>query len=463
MPVTCPHTQSSPYSRHEPEKHPLHQVLAAHLETFLERTRTSAHQLPGHVEEELRAYLKGGILAHGFVRFRCEDCGESRAVAFSCKRRGWCPSCMGRRMVDTAARLVDEVLPQVPVRQFVLSLPFEIRYRLAYDGKLISGLLAVFLRVVTAWYVRQARGQGYRGARCGSVTFVQRFGSSINLNPHFHVLFLDGVYVPAAEGGAPVFVAAPPLADEDVQKLVETASQRIVRLLQRRGLLDDSLVDDLSESEPLQAALSAASVQGQFATGERAGQRVRRRLSASAAAVRSAPLCSAARGFSMHAATRIAADDRPGLERLIRYATRPPLAAGRLQIIDDEQLTFRLKTPWSDGTTHLLLSPLELLEKLAALVPPPRLNLIRYQGVLAPNASVRQQIVPSPAVADEINLEPGAEVTPQVRAQRRTWAALLSRIFDLDGTLCPNCFALTAAPPCGSSRRLPTRFRYGTT
>ena len=80
-------------------------------------------------------------------------------MAFSCKRRGWCPSCMGRRMVDTAARLVDEVLPQEPVRQFVLSLPFEIRYRLAYDGKLISGILAVFLRVVKAWYVRQARAR----------------------------------------------------------------------------------------------------------------------------------------------------------------------------------------------------------------------------------------------------------------------------------------------------------------
>ena len=81
--------------------------------------------------------------------------------------------------------------------------------------------------------------------------------------------------------------------------------------MQRRVLLDDSLVDELSESEP----------------------------------VRSAPLCFAARGFSMHAATRIDDDDRAGLERLIRYATRPPLAAGRLQIIDDEQLTFRLKTP----------------------------------------------------------------------------------------------------------------------
>ena len=171
-------------------------------------------------------------------------------------------------------------------------------YRLAWDGKLICALLAVFLRAVNAWYRRQARAQGYSGARCGSVTFVQGFGSSINLKPHFHVLFFDGVYVPAADGGAPVFVAAPPLADEDVQEIVETAAQRIVRLLQRRGLLDGSLVDALRESEPLQAALSAASVQGQLATGEGAGQRVRRLLCDGAEAVRRASLCFAARGFS---------------------------------------------------------------------------------------------------------------------------------------------------------------------
>ena len=105
------------------------------------------------------------------------------------------------------------------------------------------------------------------------------------------------MYVPAADGGAPVFVAAPPLADEDVQEIVETAAQRIVRLLQRRGLLDDSLGDELSESEPLQAALSAASVQGQLATGEGAGQGVRRLLSDAAHGVRRASLCFAARGF----------------------------------------------------------------------------------------------------------------------------------------------------------------------
>ena len=71
--------------------------------------------------------------------------------------------------------------------------------------------------------------------------------------------------------------------------------------------------------------------------------------------MRSAPLCFADRGFSLHAATRVDADDRAGLERLARYVTRPPLAAGRLQIIDDEHLTFRLKTPWSDSTSFLVL------------------------------------------------------------------------------------------------------------
>ena len=98
--------------------------------------------------------------------------------------------------------------------------------------------------------------------------------------------------------------------------------------------------------------------------------RLRRLLSDPIEGLRSGPLCFSARGFPLHAATRIEAADRSGLERLCRYVTRPPLAAGRLQLIDADHLTFRLKAPWSDGTTHLLLSPLELLEKLAALIPP---------------------------------------------------------------------------------------------
>lgn len=180
-------------------------------------------------------------------------------------------------MVDTAARLTDEILPAVPVRQWVLSMPFEIRYRLAWDGDLVSAVLAVFLRVVYGWYRRQSKKQGHGDGRCGSVTFVQRFGSALNCNPHFHVLMPDGGYVSAADG-PPRFVRAPSVTDEDVQQIVETTAKRVVRLLQRRGLLEEGSVDPLWESEPLLATMTAASVQGQVATGDRAGQRVRRRL-----------------------------------------------------------------------------------------------------------------------------------------------------------------------------------------
>ena len=179
-----------------------------------------------------------------------------------------------------------------------------------------------------------------------------------------------------------------------------------VRLLQQRGILAEAAVDTLAEKEPLLAALSAASIQGQLATGPRAGHRVRRLLSDPIEGLRSGPLCFSARGFSLHAATRIKAEDRAGLERLCRYVTRPPLAAGRLQLIDADHLTFRLKTPWSDGTTHRLLSPLELIEKLAALIPPRRLNLVRYHGILAPNAHERSQTVPAPP-SPTVSLAPG--------------------------------------------------------
>ncbi len=274
----------------------------------------------------------------------------------------------------------------------MLSFPYEIRYRLAYDGEWVSAVLAVFLRVVGRWYRRQAQAMGHDRARWGSVTFVQRFGSSLNLNPPVHVLMLDGVYVDGED--APVFVPAPPLSDQAVQQIVETSARRIMRLCTKRGLLDDTAADLFTDEEPVLAALTAASVRGLTATGAGAGQRLRRVLKDPATGVRTAPLCFASRGFWLHAATRIAGPDRPGLERLCRYVA---LAGGRLRIVDADPLSLALKTPWSDGTRHLLLSPMELLEKLAALVPPPRSHLLRYHGVLAgpASASCRPNRVPS--------------------------------------------------------------------
>ena len=103
----------------------------------------------------------------------------------------------------------------------------EIRYRLAWDGKLVSAVLAVFLRVVYGWYRRQAKEQGHADGRCGSVSFVQRFGSALNLNSHYHVLMPDGFYV-TGEDGTPTFVRAPQLTDDEVRWIVETTAKRVV-------------------------------------------------------------------------------------------------------------------------------------------------------------------------------------------------------------------------------------------
>jgi hypothetical protein len=425
----APQYETFSYQRRVPEQTLLYQVLAENLETFLDRCQSAEHELPRYVEKELREYLTCGVLGNGFVRLKCSGCGkEERPLAFSCKGRGFCPSCTGRRMADTAARLVDNVFPKnVPVRQWVLSLPLEIRYRLAYDGKLLSDVLAVFLRVVRGWYCRQAKAAGYKDVRAGSVTSCQRFGGAININPHFHVLELDGVYANEEGKATPVFVPAAELEDEDVKTIVETTAQRVIGLPARRGILDGDQLDPLAEESPLLAGVTAASVKGMIATGERAGMRVRRVLSEPAEGVRTGHLCYASRGFSLHAATAVAAGDRAALERLCKYVARPPLAVGRLTQVSDELLSFRLKTPWSDGTCAILLSPLELVEKISALVPPPRRNLVRYHGILAPHAKDREKVVPA---SSDSEAAPGEPIATR-RNYRLSWAALLARTFGL--------------------------------
>jgi ribosomal protein S27E len=119
------------YSRHRPESTLLYQIVAGHYARFIETLGAAGRSLPRHVQREFEDYLKCGRLEHGFLRVRCDACHAERFVAFSCKRRGFCPSCGTRRMIDSAALLVEEVLPEVPVRQWVLSVPFALRYLFA--------------------------------------------------------------------------------------------------------------------------------------------------------------------------------------------------------------------------------------------------------------------------------------------------------------------------------------------
>jgi hypothetical protein len=401
-------------------------------------------------------------------------------------------------MANTAASLVDHVLPKVPVRQWVLTLPYPLRYRCAWDAMLMSEVLRAFMRALFADQRRRARRvHGIERGHNGSVTFIQRFGSALNLAPHFHTLVLDGVYPgPSYDLGS--FVPLPPPETEDIARVLAGTARRILRILERRGL--DSDEDALASDDPLLALLTAASIRSRIATGPEAGERWRRLgdrvepLEDGEDGVESKspipPRCVREGGMSLHADVAVPANDRNRLERLCRYAARPPLALDRLEAMPAGRLAYRLKSRWRDGTTHVVMERHELLERLAPLIPPPRAHQVRYHGVLAPCASGRDQVVPASAERVKANDPAGAietdldtQTTPTLDVERGTrsnraasplipdslvadcdpalaraseespsmsgakpisprrllWAELIQRVFEVDALCCPKC------------------------
>ena len=195
------HAPTGAYERHCPETTLLYRTVQEHWATFLADLEAGGGELPAFVLDEFEAYLRCGILVHGLLRVRCNDCGHSRVVAFACKRRGFCPSCLGRRMADTAAFCVDCLFPHVPARQYVLSVPYQLRFKMAYSANATSVVLGAFISAINSDLRRRARKRKLRGRlQTGSLTVVQRLGSSLNLNVHFRVIAMDGVFTEQSDG-----------------------------------------------------------------------------------------------------------------------------------------------------------------------------------------------------------------------------------------------------------------------
>jgi hypothetical protein len=315
-------------------------------------------------------------------------------------------------MANTAAHLVDRVLPNLPIRQWVLSLPFDLRVLAAKSPEVVSAIDRILFREVERWMRHRA---GQSSGRAGAVTFVQRFGGSLNLHVHFHVLFVEGLFTRDA-GALPRFHRS---------------------------------------SAPRRSICSRSS--HAYATRCGAGSRE----------------------------PAVGPDDDVSRERLVRYCARPPFALERLSILSDGRIAYAIKQS-RKGATHRILEPVEVLARIAALIPPPRRPFLRYHGVLAPNWKWRNQIVPRAdvACAPRTHLhapvliadppqrpDPSREdspsqsstpssassghatfavITPAHRARlddgvmlatspRIDWARLLRRTFAIDVLVCPRC------------------------
>lgn len=430
--------------------------MQENLETFLVEARERSSYGDGYppiVEKTFRAYVECGIWAHGFLRVRCEDCGHETQVAFSCKKRGVCPSCTARRMSETAAHLVDSVLPKAPYRQWVLSLPYQLRWMLYRDEKRLTQVHRIVMQCVFAYQRKMAKRLGTREVHPGAITFVQRFGTALNVNVHFHALVPDGVFVQSDNGL--VFIELAPPTDEDIARIVQRIAKRVNVLLEHPEEEDqgnDAIDSALGESVA-QTLSVMPSENKQRALWEH--PHIRNQRSA---------VCD---GFSLHAHVKIEAYDRKGLERLCRYGLRSPFSVERISRTDDGRVRYKLKKPFphQHGITELLLEPRVFLRRLALLIPKPRVHLTRYSGIFAPHAQRRNMLAALvPQTADlraalppmekktdvqENRIDPADhandnatqhhEQPRQPRHKRYSWSKLLARVFQIDVTVCPEC------------------------
>jgi len=167
------------YDRRRPEETVLYKIIQNYWLTFVDKVEVIDEKgLPGYVKTEFEEFLKCGILANGFLRVRCERCGHEKILGFSCKRRGFCSSCNTRKMNETAALLTDYVIPRVPVRQWVITVPIYLRYLMTSHPKLQSKILAIIIHTISSYYKKKAKETtGIKDGQTGAVTLIQRIGS----------------------------------------------------------------------------------------------------------------------------------------------------------------------------------------------------------------------------------------------------------------------------------------------
>ncbi|MFO0712121.1 MAG: transposase [Sandaracinus sp.] len=235
-------------------------------------------------------------------------------------------------------------------------------------------------RVIEGWYRDKGREIGIADGRTGSITAVQRFGSDLALNVHFHMLFADGVYDAL---GAFTPIEAPTRAKLEV--LCASIAARVQKLLERRAIEHES-----SAEQALALALSRSAARR--GTNKHAPEGI----DSDHDGEPDWKLKARVDGFDLEATTVVRADDRERLENLCRYLLRPPLADRRLRLLPAGQLALELKSPWKDGTRWISMSADTFLERLSSLVPRPRTNQVLYRGVLAAHCARRASVVPEP-------------------------------------------------------------------
>ena len=330
-----------------------------------------------YVEKVICRYLDCGDLSHGFARVRCKDCGNEYLLAFSCKRRHFCPSCHQKRVVEFGERLCMEVLKKIPHRHFIFSIPKILRRYFLYDRRLLAALSRC------AWeslkiFIQDAVPEN--DPIPGAVIAVQTFGDFLGFNPHCHILVTDGCFY----GEKGMFRVAPPL---ELKKLEAIFRHKVFKMLLKKGKITEEMVRMLSAWKHS--------------------------------------------GFNVFCGNRISPKDDSAMENLARYIIRASFSQERMQYLEQEgTVVYRSK----DGKDQKTFPAMEWLAAMCTHIPNRGEQMVRYYGYYSNVARGKRKAKGADDIIPGI-LEPEGNS----KAFRKNWARLIQKIYEVDPLICPKC------------------------
>jgi hypothetical protein len=386
----------------------LHRIFERHFADFCNRydekyAATYGRYRLERIQQLGERFCDCGDYLQGVARIRCTnpECGHDYFRPFSCKGFYLCPSCSRKRTILFAEHLTNEVLLNLPHRQFVFTMPKALRPFFRHDRRLFADVSRLIYRIIDEFYAEAAG----RPLHTGMVIAHQTFGDMLRWNPHFHAIVLEGGF---DEEGTFFYIPF-----SGLQSMVEVFRRRVIKLLVERQLLSEDFARNLLSWKHS--------------------------------------------GFSIDNSVRIL--DQSSQESLAEYVARPPISLKKIRYepFKGRVLFHTMYSQYFKQNLHMF-NALDFLAELTQHIPPKRLQLIRRYGLYASRTKGRWEEMPWVAerapegwktahqidgVADDLGYEPLSDGAQEVTvdARKRAWARLLAKVYEVDPFVCPKCGA----------------------
>jgi len=368
------------YRCRKPQYSPYYRCIEDNYEAFERAYDTKYQEKFGYfrpiISKVIYQYLDCGILANGFARVKCHKCKSEFLLAYSCKRRHFCPSCHAKRCVAFGEFACSNVLKKVPHRHFVFSIPKIIRIYFLFDRALLKELAKIAWQVLSCYY---KNALGKNGVAPAAICSIQTFGDMLRFNPHLHILCADGGF-----GNSGIFYAA--AADLDAGILEPLFRHKILSMLKRRGFIGERVIELVSSWRHS--------------------------------------------GFNVYCGERIYPGDTQSMENLARYIIRASFSQERLSYIADKsKVIYKSKT----GNDSKEFDALDFIASICSHIPNQNEQTVRYNGYYS-NVCRGKRKKQAMAESDCVIENDG-----YAKAANKSWARLIKKIYEVDPLVCPKC------------------------